>query len=197
MVEKDQSLVSNVFRFDDGAQEYARVFPKYLQKVSLEVISRKECKGRYGDVIHKSHICVYAPGKGACFKDSGGPLMVGKFQIGIFSGGKRCGAFPGYPGLYTNIAIFRDWIDKKMRSLSGSRRDMKVITTKNGNITRIVERWRAEVDYNSMQLPPSHLIFRKGRATAVKCPVWEQSPRRLMVFRSQTVPQKPWISVEH
>lgn len=61
-------------------------------------------------------------GKDACKGDSGGPLMAvfrdgplkGQwYQEGIVSKGIGCGA--GYPGIYTRVARFFDWILNNLR----------------------------------------------------------------------------------
>lgn len=49
-------------------------------------------------------------GKDACQGDSGGPLTTSGIQKGIISWGVRC-ANSEFPGIYTNIAQFRTWID--------------------------------------------------------------------------------------
>lgn len=59
----------------------------------------------------------------SCQGDSGGPMMVSFgsvgdgsglnethwFQIGVVSFGYKC-AEPGFPGIYTRVAKFTDWI---------------------------------------------------------------------------------------
>lgn len=59
-------------------------------------------------------------GKDACFGDSGGPLILREFtgdvQVGLVSAGytSSC-AEAGYPGGYTSVSSFADWISKTMK----------------------------------------------------------------------------------
>ncbi|KAJ8664629.1 hypothetical protein QAD02_006291 [Eretmocerus hayati] len=122
---QDSPLVFDRYRFDNGSSADARVFPKNLQCVSQTVISREECLARYQDPVHESHMCTFLPGRGPCFKDSGGPLIVDGILVGVLSGGKRCETYPGYPSLWTNVALFRDWIDSKMRDSVSHPREAK------------------------------------------------------------------------
>ena len=52
-------------------------------------------------------------GKDSCQGDSGGPLVdkETKEQIGVVSFGQGC-AEPGYPGVYTQVSYFIDWINE-------------------------------------------------------------------------------------
>ncbi|KAJ8664636.1 hypothetical protein QAD02_006298 [Eretmocerus hayati] len=125
---EENPLVFDISRFDNGSYTYARVFPKYLQRLNTKIISRYECLRRYKDPVHESHMCTFSRGRGLCFKDSGGPLIVDGIQVGIFSGFKRCGTYPGYPSLFTNITLFRDWIDSKMRGSVRYRGEIKPLS---------------------------------------------------------------------
>ncbi|XP_046361208.1 uncharacterized protein LOC124138544 [Haliotis rufescens] len=53
-------------------------------------------------------------GQDACYGDSGGPFICEKddqwYQVGIVSLGYICGDLQ-YPGVYTKVAHYRDWID--------------------------------------------------------------------------------------
>jgi hypothetical protein len=61
-------------------------------------------------------LCAGLPqgGKGSCQGDSGGPLLIdsntGPQQLGIVSWGFGC-ASPGYPGVFTRVSEFANWIE--------------------------------------------------------------------------------------
>jgi secreted trypsin-like serine protease len=73
-------------------------------------------------LVTTESICAGRVGVDTCLGDSGGP-MVGKdargrwVQVGITSWGLGC-ARPGYPGVYTQISIFRTAIGRAIRKLS-------------------------------------------------------------------------------
>jgi trypsin len=51
------------------------------------------------------------PGKDACQGDSGGPMVINNKLVGLVSFGVEC-ASTKYPGYYTNVASFVNWIKK-------------------------------------------------------------------------------------
>ena len=100
-------------------------FPNLLHEVELQLLTNQQCRETFSasqgvppsltgvtDVM----ICADFPGGGrsACQGDSGGPLLVntneGWQQLGIVSWGVGCAA-EGYPGVYTRVASFRNWIN--------------------------------------------------------------------------------------
>jgi len=90
--------------------------PMTLQKVTVPIVTDKKCRKHYGDdEIEDSMICagVNEGGKDSCQGDSGGPLACSDtgstYLGGIVSWGYGC-ARPGYPGVYTEVAYFVDWI---------------------------------------------------------------------------------------
>jgi secreted trypsin-like serine protease len=104
--------------------------PRKLHEVEIEVIDPGECKSIYQSLqvpaftVGDTEICATEPtgGKDSCFGDSGGPLVApassvarGYVQVGIVSWGPQCGN-PLYPGVYTRVSSFTDWIDKTMNS---------------------------------------------------------------------------------
>ncbi|XP_038206460.1 CLIP domain-containing serine protease 2-like [Zerene cesonia] len=97
-------------------------------KVRLPVIKEDDCKEIYSAanrVITDRQMCAGGlSGEDSCRGDSGGPLMgqdntnnKGKwFAVGIVSyGPSPCGTL-GWPGVYTRVTYFTDWIISNMRS---------------------------------------------------------------------------------
>ena len=103
--------------------------PRKLHEVDVEVIDDAECKAVYDALqvpaftIGNTEICAIAPtgGKDSCFGDSGGPLIVkadnqrGYTQVGIVSWGPQCGN-PLYPGVYTRVSSFSNWIKQNVEA---------------------------------------------------------------------------------
>lgn len=50
---------------------------------------------------------------GACQGDSGGPFTYDGKVLGVVSFGAGCNRHR-YPGVYMNVAFYRNWIDKQM-----------------------------------------------------------------------------------
>lgn len=87
-----------------------------LQSVVIPIIDRKLCSDAYRQYggLPEGQICAAYYGKGgkdSCQGDSGGPLVIDGKLAGIVSWGNGC-AFPYYPGVYTEVAHFRSWIDE-------------------------------------------------------------------------------------
>ncbi|XP_072929941.1 CLIP domain-containing serine protease HP8-like [Epargyreus clarus] len=98
-----------------------------LLKVELPIVTNVECQTAYNGQPHIYDKQLCAGGirdKDSCGGDSGGPLMVtGRpessglryVQRGIVSyGSKRCGV-GGYPGVYTRVSTYMDWILDNIR----------------------------------------------------------------------------------
>ncbi|KAJ0173667.1 hypothetical protein K1T71_010816 [Dendrolimus kikuchii] len=98
-----------------------------LMSVALPIVSNSDCAKDYKDLVRLSDGQMCAGGeenKDSCSGDSGGPLMypgnvAGRIQYvqrGIVSyGSKRC-ALDGFPGIYTRVAYYMDWILNNIQS---------------------------------------------------------------------------------
>lgn len=86
-----------------------------LRAVGLPIVSHDACLAVYGNLTGAQICAGYRDGgRDSCQGDSGGPLVVpggpaGWQQIGIVSYGDEC-AKPGFPGVYTRVASYIDWI---------------------------------------------------------------------------------------
>ncbi|XP_036409581.1 complement factor D-like [Megalops cyprinoides] len=97
--------------------------PDTLQEVSLTVLSHQQCANRdhYRDKLTSDMMCASSCTgkrtrllcKDACMGDSGGPLIYKDMAVGIVMGGGDCGKYD-YPGVYTVISHYVDWIDSIM-----------------------------------------------------------------------------------
>ncbi|XP_058808146.1 trypsin-1-like [Phymastichus coffea] len=90
--------------------------PEVLHTVDVPIVSKSACNEAYESWggIPVGQICAAYPqgGKDTCQGDSGGPLVIDGRQAGIVSWGNGC-ARKGYPGAYTEVAYYRDWISEK------------------------------------------------------------------------------------
>ncbi|KAJ9599077.1 hypothetical protein L9F63_010444 [Diploptera punctata] len=106
-----------------GSLEFNGPSSDRLMQLQIPVVSQERCKdalSRFKTArIDDNVLCAgYARGgKDACQGDSGGPLIFPRgdraYLIGIVSYGYRC-AEPGYPGVYTRVTKFTDWIQENL-----------------------------------------------------------------------------------
>uniref|UniRef100_A0A023EMF3 trypsin n=1 Tax=Aedes albopictus TaxID=7160 RepID=A0A023EMF3_AEDAL len=94
-------------------------FPIRLNYALLPIMEFPLCQQMYQKHTLSEHtqICAGYPqgGRDACVGDSGGPVVINQYQVGIVSWGISC-AQPNKPGMYTNVGSFRDWIYEIMMS---------------------------------------------------------------------------------
>ncbi|XP_066998945.1 venom protease [Anabrus simplex] len=105
-----------------GRIEERKPTSNMLRKVAVPIISMDRCR-RAGYPRHRiteNMICAgYPQGKqDACQGDSGGPMHIdtekgGLEVIGIVSWGRGC-ARPNFPGIYTRIANYLDWVEDRV-----------------------------------------------------------------------------------
>jgi len=86
------------------------VYPDTLQAVEVPIVTEEVCKSELGKHnVKESMLCAGAEGRDSCQGDSGGPLICEGKLCGIVSWGTGCG-WDGYPGVYTEVSYFVDWI---------------------------------------------------------------------------------------
>lgn len=86
-----------------------------LRYVMIPIISNYDCNVAYEGSVTDGMLCAAYPEgtKDACFGDSGGPATYNNFLEGIVSWGTGC-ARPNFPGVYTRVSYYRDWIDENI-----------------------------------------------------------------------------------
>ncbi|XP_061388400.1 polyserase-2-like, partial [Musca vetustissima] len=94
-----------------------------LMTVDVPYIPPNVCRkeSAYLDLIRPGMMCAgYLEGeRDACQGDSGGPLVCNNRQAGITSWGSGC-ALPLKPGVYTDVAFYKDWILQKIAENNGT-----------------------------------------------------------------------------
>ncbi|NXT77189.1 OVCH2 protein, partial [Zapornia atra] len=111
-----------------GAHEEDRGKGKKLHQLEVPILVLDTCQSYYVNLpskVTQKMICAGFPleeGKDSCTGDSGGPLVcpsednLGFYTLhGITSWGLGCGK-KSYPGVYTNVGVFVDWIKKSVNS---------------------------------------------------------------------------------
>ena len=93
-----------------------------LKYASVPLITNEDCIQSYQ--LTSNMVCAgfKEGGKDACQNDSGGPLVVPRSSrdataiiYGVVSWGDGC-AQPDYPGVYSRVAKYLDWIEGYMNS---------------------------------------------------------------------------------
>lgn len=112
----DEEAKAGIMAVVTGWGKTIQGFPIQLQTVSVPVVSKELCNTAYKNFggLPEGQICAAyydEGGKDACQGDSGGPLTIEGRLAGIVSWGNGC-AQANYPGVYTEIAAHRDWINE-------------------------------------------------------------------------------------
>lgn len=131
-----------------------------LRRVNVVVISRTVCNANtsYNGSIRGGMFCAgnMLGGEDACTRDGGGGLICNDLVYGIVSWGRECG-LAGFPGVYTDVAIYNFWID----SIIGWEGEHENITTPTTMMTPTTPNppGGAGVVYNSIFLLISSITF--------------------------------------
>eukprot|EP00531_Pseudo-nitzschia_arenysensis_P015398 CAMPEP_0116146244 /NCGR_PEP_ID=MMETSP0329-20121206/17059_1 /TAXON_ID=697910 /ORGANISM="Pseudo-nitzschia arenysensis, Strain B593" /LENGTH=367 /DNA_ID=CAMNT_0003641975 /DNA_START=165 /DNA_END=1267 /DNA_ORIENTATION=- len=95
-------------------------FSDNLRQVDVKYVPNEECTDDHNGEVTDEMMCAEAPGKDACYGDSGGPLLLTPNEdhlddavVGIVSWGRGC-ANENFPGVYTRISYFYHWITQEM-----------------------------------------------------------------------------------
>lgn len=96
--------------------------------LQVPVKSNDECAKTYKQAnvdLKQTQLCAGGEkGKDSCRGDSGGPLManyadenndINWYVVGVVSFGPSPCGMEGWPGVYTNVCDYADWIQSKMR----------------------------------------------------------------------------------
>ncbi|XP_034230114.1 trypsin-1 [Thrips palmi] len=105
-----------------GRTEEGGQLPAVIQEVQVPILTLAECRAsKYrASRITPNMMCAGKGTQDSCQGDSGGPLIVGTGEdgrnqvVGIVSWGVGCGR-PGYPGVYTRVTRYLDWVKTNMR----------------------------------------------------------------------------------
>ncbi|XP_008303822.1 coagulation factor IX [Stegastes partitus] len=111
-----------------GATQYLSRSSRFLRKVTLPVVTYKECTASTEQVITDNMFCAgyLDVDMDACSGDSGGPFVVHYrgtwFLTGVVSWGEKCAARGKY-GVYTRLGNYLIWIRDTMerQDLNGTR----------------------------------------------------------------------------
>ncbi|XP_037932410.1 chymotrypsin-2-like [Teleopsis dalmanni] len=95
-----------------GLNATGGVIQNRLQKVELQTFTDDECSRRHEVQLHTTTLCAGVPngGKGQCSGDSGGPLLINGIQVGIVSWSRKPCTIAPYPGVFTEVSAYVDWI---------------------------------------------------------------------------------------
>ncbi|XP_058444408.1 trypsin-like [Malaya genurostris] len=92
-----------------------KIATNQLLAVNITVQSLQQCnqQSSYAGSLKNGMICVgeFAGERDACQGDSGGPLVCNGVLAGIVSHGVEC-AKPNFPGIYADVAYYRQWIQR-------------------------------------------------------------------------------------
>jgi len=111
--EGEKAVATGWGETEDGSSAHV------LQEVDLTITSFEECKeSHHQGMIYAGMLCAKGEGnKDACKGDSGGPLTTENdhgqhLLVGVVSWGNGCGQ--GFPGVYADVAYYRQFIDSIM-----------------------------------------------------------------------------------
>ncbi|XP_065369161.1 trypsin eta-like [Calliphora vicina] len=92
-------------------------FSEILQIAHVNVVDILDCKRSYGENrISPAMLCATGDDSDACLGDAGGALVYEDKALGLISWGNGC-ANSDFPGVYTNLVYFKEWIENEVAKL--------------------------------------------------------------------------------
>ncbi|XP_076459882.1 coagulation factor XI-like [Babylonia areolata] len=110
-----------------GAAHSGGYGTRYLYKANVPVLTNEVCSYLLNRPITEGELCAgeRMGGVDTCQGDSGGPMVVHKDGVwklaGVTSWGQGCAASFS-PGVYTNVAHYKDWVNTVMQYYTSTRR---------------------------------------------------------------------------
>ena len=159
--------------------------PDILQMVNINVLDRDYCnaENRYNGAILNGMICAGTqdgPPTGNAAGDSGGPLFAksttgAPVQVGLVSWGNRPFSTAEFPGVYTEIASYRSWIDSIITAYESSSRPTGIEKTARMQQPSLVQTGRSLT-----------LNFNQALPAPASCAVYDMTGR---MVASQSISQ--------
>jgi len=146
MLSSSSSTTLTVVGFGDtNPSESVSDTASYLREVELQYVPPTQCRDSFGGNwlgmggldIENGMMCAYTRGRDSCGGDSGGPLILKGSSIaqdelvGLVSWGISC-AETGYPGVYTRISYYYEWIQETICDLNSDPSSLPEGITCNG-----------------------------------------------------------------
>lgn len=111
----------NAFIVGWGATQFNGAGSSVLRQAQIPIWEEGKCRAAYSQhlPITSAQLCAgdVNASMDSCQGDSGGPLLLpfqGRYYvIGVVSSGKDC-ATPGFPGIYTRVSSYLDWLRNAM-----------------------------------------------------------------------------------
>uniref|UniRef100_A0A1I8PU29 Peptidase S1 domain-containing protein n=1 Tax=Stomoxys calcitrans TaxID=35570 RepID=A0A1I8PU29_STOCA len=92
-------------------------FSEHLKMAKVSVVENDKCRQIYGGSrISQAMLCAVADQEDACYGDAGGALVYQEKAVALVSWGRDC-ANVEYPGVYTNLVLFKSWIESEAGKL--------------------------------------------------------------------------------
>uniref|UniRef100_A0A6M2E0W7 Putative trypsin-like serine protease n=1 Tax=Xenopsylla cheopis TaxID=163159 RepID=A0A6M2E0W7_XENCH len=94
------------------------VIQTHLQELHYQIVDYKECSEYHLRPITEKQVCAAHPDfdRAQCSGDSGGPLTVDGVQVGVVSWSVKPCAGVRFPGVFTQVSFYIDWIKENTKN---------------------------------------------------------------------------------